>query len=126
MGVCSPHLIQRLATSHPLVDVHQVAAEVDAMAGRREVRNPDGLLVTWVRKADRQRQEADIRLAAVRGEAQERQARFLVELLRTVSVNQLGPATIAETLARAQANGLGKVNSRVIERLRQLGEEWPE
>lgn len=124
--VISEHLIQRVAQgAHPAVDVRVIAAEVADWHGRKRLKNPEGMFVTLVRKRSQQRFEADVRLSAVRGARLEKQAQFIVEVLRMASTQQLAPNVLADMLARAQATGVGHVSSRVIERLRKMGARWP-
>lgn len=119
-----PGLIDRLRGQYEHVDVHALAEQVRDMARRKPVRNPSGLLVSWVRRAARQRPIA-LGTAADRDELQ-RYADFHAALYRAVALEQLPPSEIARRLALARADGFARLNPFVVDALESLGDRWPE
>ena len=118
-----PGLIDRLQAQYEHVDVRSLAGNVHDMAQRKTVRNPNGLLVRWVRDAAKSKA-----IAVGTGDRREldRYAAFHAEIYRRVSAGELGPWDLADELDRARAGEFGRLNPFVSEMLRSLGPKWPE
>lgn len=117
-------LVDRLRGQYEGVDVYALAAQVRDMAQRKTVRNPSGLLVSWVRRAASQRPIA-LGTAADRDEL-ERYADFHSALYRRIALEQLAPSEVARLLAEARGAGYARLNPFVIDKLTEFGDTWPE
>lgn len=116
--VFDPAFLQRQAAVYPGLDVHVVAANVREYASRHHVENPEGLLVHWLSKQERQRRAAaEARERATTADA-ERYARFWVELLRLASTRGLGPEQLAACVETARGRGFSKLNAHLERYLR--------
>jgi hypothetical protein len=118
-------LVDRLRGQYESVDVHAVAAQVRDMAKRKGVRNPNGLLVKWVRDAARQQALAIGTATSAGRDEQRRYADFHAALYREVALEQLGPREISRRLELARGGGYARLNPFVIDALAELGEHWP-
>ena len=125
-----PDLLEKLAGRAPRgVDVYAIAAEVQEMTERRRhqarpVKNPNGLLVSWYRKAcnelhtqQRQTREQLSRESARYGE-------LYVQLFALLALEAPKPCDLAQTLETLRASGYSRLNPDLIARLRALGADW--
>jgi len=124
-GLLENGLVERLVARYPAVDVRSLVSDVQDMARRGRVRNPEGLLVTWVVRQHTLLEQDGARRRAQSARDQERYAILQVELFRLVAERGLGPSAIAGVLEAALGNGYPMLNRRAIARLQELGESWP-
>lgn len=120
-----PAFVERQQALHPDLDVYLYVALVVEFARRKDVRNPNGLLVHWLSRAERlRRQKVAVRAAAQVREL-ERYAEFWLELLRVTSQQGLSPAQLAACIEAARAEGYPNLNAALAGRLRACGGSWP-
>lgn len=122
-----PAFLERQQAVYPRLDVRVYAAAVREMASRRPVRNPNGLLVHWLNRADRTMRPALAERDAAERSDLDRYAVLWVTLLRLTATRGLGPGQIARCLDAARTatpGGFPKLNRRISERLAELGETW--
>jgi len=125
----NPRLKERLAVQAASagIDAHPIFANAEEYATRTgSVRNVDGLAVTWVNKAIREVQSERRLRSQQLSREQEAYSKLHVELYRLISLHRLGPRAIADLLENARAAGYGQVNPLTIDRLRRLGDFWPD
>lgn len=114
--------VHSTAAQFPNVDVFALAAGVREYCEKVDVENPNGLLVVWVRRADKSRRDGGIARAQV---DRERYAELWVQLLEIAVVERTSPVELAELLRAAARNGFEAINPVLIERLEGIGNFWP-
>ena len=120
-------LVDRLIGSHgEVVDVHRWCRWVIDFSRRKHVANPDGLLVSKVTEEAARARRGAPTTAAGQAAEMERYGAFQVEVYRLVATSHLGPSAIADYLEESRKNGLPLINTRTIDRLRSMGDSWPE
>lgn len=120
-----PGFLERQAAVYPELDVHVYAGAVREWAQHHPVRNPNGLLVHWLERAEKARR-ARVRVRnAEEALDLDRYADFWVQLLRLVALRGLGPGEIGRCLDAARQGGFPKLNRRITERLAKLPGSWP-
>lgn len=118
--------LERQQAVYPHLDVRIYAAAAAEFASRQVIRNPNGLLVHWLQRADAAwQQRMGLRSAEAAAEA-DRYAELWVGILHAAAVRGMGPAAIARALAIARDCGFVKQNPRITARLLELGEDWPD
>lgn len=126
MSTVSQALVDRLAAEHPRVQVHELAAGVREDHDRTPFANPNGVLVSRVRKASIEAgRAAESRAVTDRAEL-ERYAEAQFQLYRLCSMRSLSPELIADCLQDLLGNGFTKLNTLVIQKLREAGSRWPD
>lgn len=120
-----PAFLERQQVTYPRLDVRVYAAAVREMTRRRSVRNPNGLLVFWLNRAEKAMRPAIAEREATERAELDRYAALWVTLLRLTATRGLTPTQISRCLETARAEGFPKLNARIDERLAQLGNEWP-
>lgn len=118
--------LERQQAVYPYLDVRVYAAAVTEMHQRTPVRNPNGLLVHWLKgAANRVRPGIASADAMTRAEL-ERYAELWVELLKRTATMGLTPRQIATCLQHARENGYPKLNRCIEAQLCAQGLDWPE
>lgn len=117
--------LQRQRTVYPELDVHAVAAAVREFNARKPVRNPNGLLVHWLNRAEKARRRETAKREVQTLAELDLYAEFWVQLLARVAQRQVSPADVLRCFAAARGAGLTPLNKQIDVRLAQLGESWP-
>ncbi len=119
-----PAFLERQQAVYPRLDVRVFAGAVAEMARAKPVRNPNGLLVHWLARAEKRMKPRTAADAAAERADLERYAVLWVELLKRVATRQLSPEQIARCLAMARADGYPKLNRMIEQRLHAMGSAW--
>lgn len=120
-----PGLLERLRTRYtPEIDVDIIAKDSVDFAARKSVTNINGLIINRVRAAYARATRKIPASPAERAAENDRIAAFAVQLYQVISEQGLPPNKIADYLEEAVRAGL-RLNLQVIERLRDLGHQWP-
>lgn len=107
-------------------DPYVIAAGVDEDARRIGIENPNGMFVSRYRRAlEEQRRGEESRAAAEPAEL-ERYAEMHVQIYRLIALRNATPLDVARSLRGLVQAGFTRVNPRVIEKLQDLGNVWPE
>lgn len=117
--------LQRQRAVYPDLDVHAVAAAVREFHERKPVRNPNGLLVHWLNRAEKARRRELAQREVQSLEEQDRYAELWVQLLGRVAQGNVSPRDVLRCFAAARAAGFTRLNKQVDVRLAQLGDRWP-
>jgi len=126
-----PALLDRLAGCAPAgIDVYAIAAQVQDMAQRRArsarpVQNPNGLLVSWFRRALNELHTQQRLTREERARELSRYGEFYVQLFTLLVARRPRPSEVAATLEIMRSSGYPELNPHAIQRLRKLGAEWP-
>ena len=118
--------LERQQAVYPHLDVHIYAAAAREFCGRHPIRNPNGLLVHWLKRADTVYREQVANRSRDTAAELELYADLWTALLRAAVEQQLGPAAFGRALDEARRCGFTKLNGRLIGRLQEMGERWPE
>lgn len=118
--------LERQQAVYPHLDVHIFAAAVREFCSHQEIRNPNGLLVHWLKRADAVFRQNVANRGRDTALEQEQYAELWQSILHAAVDLQLGPAAIARFMDEARRCGFTKLNERLIRRLANLGEKWPE
>ncbi len=120
-----PAFLERQQAVYPDLDVRVYAAAVREMHSRQPVRNPNGLLVHWLRRADKSRRARQAAASAADRAEQARYAAFWASLLELVALRQLGPHQVAVCLQTARGTDFPKLNADLAQLLWRMGKRWP-
>lgn len=117
--------LERQQAVYPYLDVRVYAAAVREMHAHTPVRNPNGLLVHWLKGAANRVRPGIASAEAMSRAELECYAELWVELLKRASTMGLNPRQIADCLAVARKSQFPKLNGFIEARLRAQGEDWP-
>lgn len=107
-----------------VVDVDTLAKDSADFCARKPVKNPTGLLIARVRSAHRRATNAAPLSQAQREIEADRHAAYACQLYQFIAEQQLTPDRILAQLEDARRSGL-QVNTRILDRLRSMGDRWP-
>lgn len=120
-----PAFLERQQAVYPDHDVRIYAAAVREMAARRRVDNWNGLLVHWLRRAEKARRARCAENAAAERVELQRYAEFWASLLELVALRGITPGEVSRCLETARHEGFPKLNAPLSKLLASYGQRWP-